>query len=99
MSGLDPAPRRQILEGVLDRFLHHLLHRRIIHVHGGFHLHDCLPAGLGVARQHVQNAVRVNLELHADPRHAVRRGFKIDREPAQAPVVLRRARVRPAARG
>ena len=44
---------------------------------------------LRVAREDVQNAVRINFKLHAHARHAARRGLEIEREFAEAPVVLR----------
>ena len=86
---LHPTPRRQIVERVLHAFLHHLRHRCIVHVHGGFHFDDLLFARARIAREHMQDAVRINLELHSHSRNAAWRGFKFKRELSQAPVVLR----------
>ena len=82
-------PRPQILEGVFDRFLHHFLHLSIVHIHRGFHLHDFLSAGLHIARQDVENAIRIDFKLHAYARDPFRRRVEIEDESAEAPVVCR----------
>ena len=87
--GLDPAPFLDVVERVLDGFLDHLLHFGIIDLHGGSHLDELLIAGFDVSREHMQNAVGVDLELHAHLGHALGLRLELEREPPQAPVVRR----------
>ena len=63
---------------MLDGFLDHLLHVGIVDIDGGFHFHDFLLAGFDVAREDVEDAVGVDLELHADARHAFGRGLEVE---------------------
>jgi hypothetical protein len=87
--GLDPLALGEIVEGVLDRFGDHLLHVLVAHVDRAFELDDFLVAGLHVAGQDAEDAVGVDLELHADAGHALRRGLEFEFENAERPVVAR----------
>ena len=85
--GLDPLALGEIVEGVLDRLGDHLLHVLVAHIDRAFELHDFLVAGLHVARENAEDAIGVDLELHADARHALGRGREFELERAERPVV------------
>ena len=84
---LNPAAGGEVLEGVFDGLFHHALDFGVGHVHGRFHLHDLLRAGLQVAGEDVEDAVGINLELHADARDSTRGALEGDGKFAEAPVV------------
>jgi hypothetical protein len=74
---------------MLDGIFNHLLHGGVIDIDGGFHFDDFLLAGFGVAGENMQDAAGVDLELHSDPRDTLGGALEVNREPAEAPVVLR----------
>ena len=65
---LGEYPLRHVIECVLDGCADHFLHSGVIHIDGrafDFH-HDILPGG-NLAGKHLKDAVRIDLELHANP--------------------------------
>ena len=76
-------------EGVIERFGNHRFHRFIGNIHRTVNFHDFLPAGPGVAREHVQNSIRIERKLHAHPRHAFGGGLELKFELAERPIVPR----------
>ena len=85
--GFDPLTGAQVVEGVLHGLFHHLLHVGVVDIDRRSHRDDLLVAGFHVAGQHMEDAVGIDLELHSDPGHSLRRGFEFEIELAEAPIV------------
>ncbi len=85
--GLGEDALVHVFEGVLERILQHFLDGFVAHIDGAGDLHGSLLAGLGVAGEDVEDAVGVDLELHADAGLAFGRGLEFQLEAAEGPIV------------
>ena len=67
-----------VLEGVLQRFRDHLSTASSRHIDRARHLHHLFCARFRIAREHMQDAVGVDLKLHADARLTFRSALEIE---------------------
>jgi hypothetical protein len=74
---------------MFERITQHFLHGFVAHIHGAAHLNALLRARFRIAREHVEDAVCIDLKLHTDASVALWRRLEGEIKFTKLPIIPR----------